>query len=604
MTLYEKFGAHVVEQEGVKGVRFAVWAPNAERVCVAGDFNGWNFSSHPLFNRWDSSGIWEGFIPGLSSGILYKYIITSFKGAQVVEKGDPFAFYSEIPPKTASIVWSLPSLKKTKKRSSYSHNKPISIYEMHLGSWKKKSFYESLTYRELSQTLPSYLVEMGFTHVEFMPVMEHPFFGSWGYQKTGYFAPSSRFGTPNDFLELIEALQEKNIKILLDWVPSHFPLDSHGLAEFDGTYLYEHEDKRKGFHPDWRSGIFNYGRHEVVSFLLSSASFWIDKYNIDGLRVDAVSSMLYLDYSRQEGEWIPNCFGGNENLEATNFLKVLNEHLYHKYPHIDMIAEESTAWPMVSRPVHLGGLGFGYKWNMGWMHDTLSYFSKDPIYRKWDHPKLLFSMCYFFHENFILSLSHDEVVYGKGSLFSKMPGDPWQKFANLRLLYSYLFTHPGKKLLFMGSELGQIKEWDHDGSLSWELLEKPSHRGIQKIIKTLNHLYQKEPSLHLHDHDTEGFEWVHLHDSDHSVIAFLRKGEETHPPLLVVCNFTPMPRKNYLLHTWMKGTWRLIFSSDSLEFGGSGYPVKEVVISEKGEPFAWMHLDLPPLGALIYQHKK
>ena len=601
-TLYEKFGAHCINHQGVDGVYFSLWAPNAKSVHVIGDFNHWNRAAHPMFCRWDSSGIWECFVPHLKAGSLYKYFIVSHVGHQELEKSDPFAFLSELPPKTASVVWDLSFQWKStenKPQPSSSHTQPMSIYEMHLGSWKKKSFHESYSFIELSQTLPAYLEEMGFTHVELMPVMEHPFFGSWGYQKTGYFAPSSRFGTPQDFMTLIDALHAANIKIILDWVPSHFPSDPHSLIQFDGTCLFEHEDPKQGFHPDWKSSIFNFSRHEVSSFLISSAAFWCDKYKIDGLRVDAVSSMLYLDYSRKPGEWTPNIFGGNENLESLQFIKELNEHLYQRFPHIDMIAEESTAWPMVSRPTTCGGLGFGYKWNMGWMNDTLSYFSKDPIYRKYDHPRLLFSMCYYYTENFILSLSHDEVVYGKGSLLAKMPGDLWQKFANLRLLFSYMFTHPGKKLLFMGSEIGQWEEWNHDGCLQWDLLQYSSHLGIQELIKDLNRLYTTYPALYQLDHDPNGFQWVHLHDSANSVIGFLRKSSNDPKTLLVLCNFTPMVREHYVIEKFSNETWKLIFNSDDLKYDGSLYPVKQILDPNlHGIPF---EVTLAPLATLIYE---
>lgn len=603
-SLYEKFGSHCVCHEGQEGVYFSVWAPNAKAVHVIGDFNNWNHSSHPMFARWDSSGIWECFIPHLKSGTLYKYFIHSHMGNKEIEKGDPFAFLWEIPPKTASVVWDLDFDWKHSKKSSKpseSYKKPMSTYEIHIGSWKKKSFHESYSFLELASELPKYLCEMGFTHVEFMPVMEHPFFGSWGYQKTGYFAPSSRFGTPQDFMTLIDALHACGIRIILDWVPSHFPSDPHSLINFDGTSLFEHEDPKLGFHPDWKSSIFNYSRLEVASFLISSAAFWCDIYNVDGLRVDAVSSMLYLDYSRKPGEWYPNIFGGNENLESIQFLKDLNEHLYNRFPNIDLIAEESTAWPMVSRPTTCSGLGFGFKWNMGWMHDTLHYFSKDPIYRKYDHPRLLFSMCYYYTENFILSLSHDEVVYGKGSLINKMPGNLWQKFANLRLLFSYLYTHPGKKLLFMGAEIAQWNEWNHDGCLQWDLLQFSSHQGIQELVKDLNTLHKTCPALYELDHDPEGFQWVHLHDSDNSVIAFLRKSSNPLEILLILCNFTPVVREKYEIDKFSDDTWLLIFNSDDLKYDGSLYPVKEI-LDPKSSPFSSkLEVTLAPLATLIYK---
>lgn len=601
-SLYEKLGAHLTQHEGENGVAFALWAPNAKSVFVIGDFNDWNRGSHELFARWDSSGIFEGFIPGVKKGALYKYLIHSHIDDQVIEKADPFSFFWEIPPKTASIVWDLDYQWKhcvIPKKSS--HSLPVSIYEVHLGSWKKESFYESLSYQSLAKELPSYLEDMGFTHVEFLPVMEHPFYGSWGYQKVGYFSPSSRFGTPQDFMVLIDELHKKGIKVILDWVPSHFPSDGHSLIRFDGTALFEHDDPKLGFHPDWKSMVFNYGRLEVCSFLISSAAFWIEKYHIDGLRVDAVSSMLYLDYSRKEGEWIPNIFGGNENLEASQFLKVLNEYLYAKFPHIDMIAEESTAWPMVSRPTCSGGLGFGYKWNMGWMHDTLNYFCKDPIYRKYDHTKLLFSMCYYYTENFILSLSHDEVVYGKGSLIRKMPGDLWQKFANLRLLYSYMYTHPGKKLLFMGGEFAQWNEWNHDECLQWDLLKYLPHIGIQNLIRDLNCLYKNEKALHELDHDPKGFEWVHLHDSDSSMIVFFRTAQDNRDKLLIICNFTPVVRENYEITLFSKKKWALIFNSDSIDYDGSSYPVKETLIPKIDPMISHLFITLAPLATLIYR---
>ena len=603
-SLYEKFGSHYLTHEGDEGVYFSVWAPNAKSVHVIGDFNNWDRSSCPMYCRWDSSGIWECFIPHLKPGAIYKYFIRSHVSHQEFEKGDPFAFLWEIPPKTASVVWDLDFTWKHSfhsASSSLSYQKPMSTYEMHLGSWKKKSPHESYSFLELAKELPSYLDQMGFTHVEFMPVMEHPFFGSWGYQKTGYFAPSSRFGTPQDFMALIDALHAKGIRVILDWVPSHFPSDPHSLISFDGTSLFEHEDPKLGFHPDWKSSIFNYSRLEVSSFLISSAAFWCDVYKVDGLRVDAVSSMLYLDYSRKPGEWSTNVFGGNENLESIQFLKQLTEHLYQRFPNIDLIAEESTAWPMVSRPTTCGGLGFGFKWNMGWMHDTLHYFSKDPIYRKFDHPRLLFSMCYYYTENFVLSLSHDEVVYGKGSLLNKMPGDLWQKFANLRLLFSYMFTHPGKKLLFMGAEIAQWQEWNHDGCLQWDLLQFSSHQGILELVKDLNKLYKSYPALFALDHDPEGFQWVHLHDSDNSVIGFLRKSSNPAQVLLVLCNFTPIVRENYAIDKFSNDRFELIFNSDDLKYDGSHYPVQQILDPKACQLSKNLEVTLAPLAALIYK---
>jgi len=602
-TLFEKLGSHLVTIDAVEGTYFAVWAPNAKKVCVIGSFNGWNRHSHPLFPRWDHSGIWEGFIPGVGAGTLYKYFILSNVDHLAIEKGDPFAFHWETPPKTASVVWDVHYpwketswLKQRQSRNTLTA--PMSIYEMHFGSWQRHLDNTPLTYREVANRLPPYLQEMGFTHVEFMPLMEHPFYGSWGYQKTGYFAPSSRFGSPQDFMYLIERLHAHGIGVFLDWVPSHFPSDSHGLAYFDGTALFEHADPRRGFHPDWQSYIFNYTRNEVRSFLFSSAAFWIEKYHVDGLRVDAVSSMLYLDYSRKPGEWLPNQYGSHENLEAISFLQQLNAQLYHTFPHIQMIAEESTAWPKVSKPTSEGGLGFGLKWNMGWMHDTLQYFDKDPIHRKYHHHKLLFSMCYFFNENFLLSLSHDEVVYGKKSLLQKMPGDLWQKFANLRLLYTYMFTHPGKKLLFMGSEFAPWKEWNHDVSLDWHLLHEPPHRGIQHLIKDLNHLYREEIALHSHDFEQMGFAWISLHDHEQSVLAFYRHAAHDTNTLIVVCNFTPIPRHDYTIELKKASSWKVIFNSDSTYYGGSNLLLPEIVTTSEKQPHT-LRITLPPLGALI-----
>lgn len=601
--LFDKLGSHPMTLEGVAGTYFAVWAPNAKKVSVMGSFNGWNRTTHPLFPRWDSSGIWEGFIPHVKQGDLYKYSILSLFTQLLLDKGDPFAVHWETPPRTASVVWDLSYTWNENKWSSVRQKKnqlnaPMSIYEIHFGSWQRHLNNSPLTYREMAERLPRYLTEMGFTHVEFMPLMEHPFYGSWGYQKIGYFAPSSRYGTPQDFMYLIECLHEHNIGVFLDWVPSHFPSDGHSLAHFDGTALFEHADPRQGFHPDWQSYIFNYARHEVRSFLFSSAAFWLAKYHVDGLRVDAVSSMLYLDYSRKPGEWIPNRYGGHENLEAISFIKELNAYLYKTFPHIQMIAEESTAWPKVSRPTSYGGLGFGLKWNMGWMHDTLKYFDKDPVHRKYYHQQLLFSMYYFFNENFTLSLSHDEVVYGKKSLLSKMPGDDWQKFANLRLLYSYMFTHPGKKLLFMGAEIAQWREWNHDFSLDWHLLEYTPHQGIQKLLKDLNKLYQEESALYERDFDPGGFEWVSLHDHEHSVIVFLRRGSSPTEVLLTLCNFTPVPRNHYTVELKKPGSWKCVFNSDASCYGGSGLPLKEVFVTSNTSSCT-LSLTLPPLATLV-----
>jgi 1,4-alpha-glucan branching enzyme len=608
-NLYNKLGSHLLELNGVKGTHFAVWAPNAEYVSVIGDFNGWNKESHPLSVRWDESGIWEGFIPNLGENTLYKYNIVSKVNNYKVEKGDPFAFKWETPPKTASIVRELKYewndaqwLKNREKHNSL--NSPMSTYELHIGSWKRipEQGNRSLNYRELAVELAQYLREMGFTHVEFMPVMEHPFYGSWGYQTTGYFAPTSRYGSPQDFMYLVDYLHQHDIGVILDWVPSHFPGDEFGLHFFDGTHLYEHEDKRKGYHPDWDSYIFNYGRNEVKSFLISSAQFWLDKYHIDALRVDAVASMLYLDYSRNDGEWIPNEHGGNENLEAINLIRELNKSTYTTYPGIQTIAEESTAWPMVSKPTDVGGLGFGMKWNMGWMNDTLKYFEKDPIHRKYYHNMLTFSMIYAFNENFVLSLSHDEVVYGKGSLFNKMPGDEWQKASNLRALYGYMFGHPGKKLLFMGGEFGQWSEWDHERSLDWHLLGNPLNAGIQKWVSDLNSFYKDQPALYEIDFSSEGFEWRNVDDNESSVISFIRKSNKDSDVILVVCNFTPVVRESYKIHVPTRGYWRECLNSDALIYGGSGVGNGggvETKTDANGGGNNYIDICLPPLGVLF-----
>ncbi len=609
--LYNKLGSHVTTLEGVQGTYFAVWAPNAEYVSVIGDFNGWNRESHPLKIREDESGIWEGFIAGIGPGTLYKYHIISRYNLYRVDKGDPFAFRWETPPKTASMVWDLSYewADKNWMENRYKANAleaPWAIYEVHLGSWRRvpEEGNRFLTYREIAPYLADYVREMGFTHVEFLPIMEHPFYGSWGYQTVGYFAPTSRYGTPQDFMYLIDYLHQNGIGVILDWVPSHFPSDEHGLVYFDGTHLYEHADPKKGYHPDWNSYIFNHGRNEVRAFLISSALFWLDKYHIDGLRVDAVASMLYLDYSRKEGEWIPNVFGGRENLEAISFLKRFNEMVYGEYPDVQTIAEESTAWPMVSKPVYIGGLGFGMKWNMGWMHDTLKYMSTDPIFRKYHHNQLTFSIWYAFSENFVLPLSHDEVVHGKGSLIGKMPGDEWQKNANLRLLFGYMYGHPGKKLLFMGGEIGQWPEWNHEESIEWHVLDYPFHRGVQKWVQDLNHFYRTEPALYELDFRMEGFEWIDFHDWEHSIISFLRKGKTTSDLILVVCNFTPVPRQNYLIGVPRGGFWKEMLNSDADFYGGSGVGnaggVEAIPHMVFGRPYA-LSLTLPPLGVLFFK---
>jgi 1,4-alpha-glucan branching enzyme len=611
--LYEKLGSYPMQVEGTPGTYFAVWAPNAERVSVMGFFNGWNQESHPLQAREDASGIWEGFLPQVEVGDVYKYHIVSRYNHYRVDKGDPFAFRWEEPPKTASIVWDLAydwadeAWMNNRSRSN-AFTAPMAIYEVHLGSWRRvpEEGNRSLTYRELAHHLVEYTAQMGFTHVELLPVMEHPFYGSWGYQTTGYFAPTCRYGTPQDFMYLVDCLHQHGIGVILDWVPSHFPSDEHGLVFFDGTHLYEHADPRKGFHPDWNSTIFNYGRNEVKAFLISSALFWLEKYHIDGLRVDAVASILYLDYARKEGEWIPNEYGGHENIEAIAFLKRLNEAAYGKFGDIQTIAEESTAWPMVSRPTYVGGLGFGMKWMMGWMHDTLQYFSKDPVYRKHYHNLLTFSLWYAFNENFVLPLSHDEVVYRKGSLVGKMSGDEWQRFANLRLLYGYMYGHPGKKLLFMGSEFGQVREWNHEESLEWHVLQYRYHQGIQQWIKDLNHCYRTEPALHELDFSPEGFQWVDFQDWEQSTISFIRKRKKSDEVILVVFNFTPVPRRNYRVGVPRGGYWQEVLNSDATVYGGSGHGnlggVEAAPIPAHGRELS-VSLVLPPLGVIFLKNK-
>ncbi len=606
--IYEKMGAHVVESNGTTGTVFSVWAPNAREVSVVGDFNGWTPQSHPLQAR-GLSGIWEGFIPGLGKGTMYKFHIHSTQLAYQIEKTDPVGLFTEKPPRTASVVWDLDytwndAAFLEKRAALNSLHAPMSIYEVHLGSWMRipEEDNRSLTYREIAPRLADHVNRLGFTHVELLPIMEHPFYGSWGYQTTGYFAPTSRYGTPQDFMYLVDYLHQHGIAVILDWVPSHFPSDGHGLAYFDGTHLFEHSDSRQGFHPDWKTFIFNYGRTEVRSFLMSSAMFWLDKYHADGLRVDAVASMLYLDYSRKEGEWIPNKFGGRENLEAIDFLRRFNLEAYGEHPDIQTYAEESTSYPMVSRPTHLGGLGFGLKWDMGWMHDTLQYFSQDPIYRQYHHSKLTFRMLYSFHENFVLPLSHDEVVHGKGSLIGKMPGDEWQRFANLRLLFAYMFAQPGKKLLFMGCEFGQVSEWSHDHSLDWDVLQYPVHSGLMNWVKQLNRLYRSESALHWFDNDPRGFEWVDCNDAPMSVISLLRKGKDGENPILIACNFTPVPRLGYMVGVPTGGYWKELLNSDGREYGGSnmGNAGGAEALPEKthGRPYS-LRLTLPPLGALF-----
>ncbi len=606
--LYDKLGAHPMTVAGVAGTYFAVWAPNAEAVFLVGDFNGWNKVSDPLLPR-QNSGIWEGFLPGLGRGDTYKlHIVSQYHGYQV-DKADPFALYAEVPPRTASRVWDLDYAWgdhdwMTRRARNNSLAAPVSIYEVHLGSWRRvpEQGNRSLSYRELAPQLCEYVKYMGFTHVEFLPVMEHPFFGSWGYQSTGYFAPSSRYGAPQDFMYLVDHLHQNGIGVILDWVPSHFPTDEHGLVFFDGTHLFEHADPRKGHHPDWNSAIFNYGRNEVRSFLLSNALFWLDKYHADGLRVDAVASMLYLDYSRKAGEWIPNPYGGRENLDAISFLRRLNEDVYKAHPDVQTIAEESTAWPMVSRPTYVGGLGFGLKWDMGWMHDTLQYLARDPVHRRYHHGELTFRMVYAFNENFVLPLSHDEVVHGKGSLLSRMPGDDWQKFANLRLLFGYLYTQPGKKLLFMGGEFGQWSEWRHDASLDWHQCQYGPHQGIQRWVHDLNWLYRGEPALYELDHSPSGFQWIDYGNADDSVLSYLRLGQITGAIVLVVCNFTPVPRHGYRIGVPRGGGWREIVNSDAHDYGGSGLGnaggCHADAVPFHGRPWS-LRLTLPPLGVVV-----
>jgi len=610
--LYDKLGSHPTSVDGREGTHFAVWAPNAKHVAVIGDFNEWRFGSHPLRLRGDGSGIWEGFIPEVSRGTLYKYHIESRSHrGRSMDKGDPFALYWELPPRTASIVWDLkPSWDDEEwmrnRSGKNSLDSPWSIYEMHLGSWKRAPEDNNrwMTYRETAADLPDHLGETGFTHVEFLPIMEHPYSRSWGYQTLGYFSPTSRFGLPEDFIHLVNELHKRGFGVILDWVPSHFPSDAYGLADYDGTHLYEYADPKKGYHPDWNSYIFDFGKNEVRSFLMSSALFWLDKYHADGLRVDAVASMIYLDYSRKKGEWVPNKYGGRENLEAISFIRELNEAVYRAHHDVQMIAEESTAWPMVSRPTHVGGLGFGMKWNMGWMHDTLEYMTKDPVYRKHHHDQLTFSLWYAFAENFVLPLSHDEVVYGKRSLLDKMPGDVWQKFANLRLLYGYMYGHPGKKLLFMGGELGQWDEWDFEKSLDWHLLEDDKHRKLRLWLKDLNTFYRTESAMHQLDFERLGFEWLDIQDWEKSIVSFARRARNPEHVVVSVCNFTPKPRKNYRLGVPSGGRWKEVLNSDALEYGGSGQGNLGGVEANH-HPFHGrtdsISITLPPLGCLFFR---
>ncbi|HJR76281.1 MAG TPA: 1,4-alpha-glucan branching protein GlgB [Nitrospiraceae bacterium] len=577
VNLYDKLGAHPGRVNGRDGTFFAVWAPDAERVSVIGSFNDWKQDTHYLSPR-GHSGIWEGFVPGVGVSTLYKYHIRSRFNGYRVDKTDPLSFFNEIPPKTASIVWDLgyqwnDAEWMKQRRDKNAPTAPMAIYEIHVGSWRRvpSEGNRSLSYREMAVPLAEYVKQMGFTHVEFLPLMDHPFFGSWGYQTTGYFAPSGNYGTPQDLMFLIDTLHQHGVGVILDWVPSHFPTDEHGLGYFDGTHLYEHAHPKQGFHPEWNTYVFNYGRNEVRSFLISSALFWLDKYHVDGFRVDAVASMLYLDYSRKEGEWIPNQYGGRENLEAISFLRRFNEEVYKRFPDVQTTAEESTAWPAVSRPNYVGGLGFGLKWDMGWMHDTLKYMQTDPIYRRYHHHQLTFRMLYAFHENFVLPLSHDEVVYGKRSLLEKMPGDDWQKFANLRVLFGYMYAQAAKKLLFMGGEIAQRSEWAHDRQLEWEQLQHASHLGIQRWVADLNRVYRTERALHEDDLNPNGFEWIDCNDAESSVISLMRKGHTTQDLILVVCNFTPVPRPNYRVGAPRGGYWQEILNSDSSWYGGGDW---------------------------------
>lgn len=609
--LYEKLGAHVIEVDGIHGVYFAVWAPSAKSVSVIGDFNYWQGEEHQLYVRWDSSGIWEGFIPLVTIGSAYKYKIHSSNDNFVTEKADPFAFYCEKPPRTASIIWDLDYKWKdqtwmTSRKQNNDLDKPYSVYEVHLGSWMRhEGDSRFLSYTEVADKLVTYVKETGFTHVEFMPIMEYPYDPSWGYQLVGYFAPTSRFGTPQEFMHLVDSLHAAGIGVILDWVPSHFPEDAHGLGFFDGSHLYEHPDRRKGYHPDWKSLVFNYGRNEVRSFLISNAIFWLQNYHIDGLRVDAVASMLYLDYSRNEGEWEANIYGGRENLDTISFLKDFNEAVYANFEGVQTIAEESTSFPMVSRPTFMGGLGFGMKWMMGWMHDTLHYFQKETVYRKYHQNELTFSMTYAFSENFMLPLSHDEVVYGKKSIAGRMPGDEWQKFANLRLLYGYMFTHPGTKLLFMGAEFGQSAEWNFQQSLDWHLLQYPFHQGIQKTIKALNLLYKSEPALYEKQFSPEGFEWINYSDHENAVMCYMRKGNNEKDNLIIVANFTPVVRENYMFGLPKKGMLNELFNSDAVIFEGSGVEnknnLKVVATPYDGRDYS-IALTLPPLAICVYKY--
>ena len=612
LWLYEKLGAHPMKLEGVAGVGFLVWAPNARRVSVVGNFNGWDGRRHPMRKRVEC-GVWELFVPGIDRGEVYKFEIKGPRGELLPLKADPLAFAAEPPPRTASVVhglakpqWSDETWMRARATRN-ARNAPISIYECHLGSWMRvpEDGNRYLTYDELAERLVPYVAEMGFTHLELLPVSEFPFDGSWGYQPIGLFAPTSRHGGPEAFARFVDRCHKSGIGLLLDWVPGHFPTDPHGLGGFDGTHLYEHADPRLGFHLDWHTLIYNYGRREVANFLLANGLFWLKHYHVDGLRVDAVASMLYLDYSRQPGQWIPNVYGGNENLDAIAFLRRLNELAYAEADGAMTVAEESTAWPSVSLPTYLGGLGFGYKWNMGWMHDTLSYIGEDPVYRKYHHHQLTFGLIYAFSENFVLPLSHDEVVHGKGSLLGKMPGDRWQKFANLRAYFGFMFAHPGKKLLFMGGELAQEREWNHDASLDWHLLDDPMHHGVQTVVRDLNRLYRELPALHRRDCESEGFEWLELHDSEQSVLVFMRRAGDA-PNVVVACNFTPLPRYGYRVGVPLPGYYRERLNTDAALYGGAnignGGGVAADQVASHGRPCS-LSLTLPPLATVIFEHQ-
>jgi 1,4-alpha-glucan branching enzyme len=607
VRLYEKLGAHVTTIEGTPGVIFGVWAPNADDVSVVGDFNRWDPTATPLRPR-ASSGIWEGFVPGIGQGTIYKYSIKPRFSAQRIEKSDPFGFAAEVRPRTASIVWDLSKYEwrdeawLSRRPEAQAFDAPISMYEVHLGSWRRAPENNGfLSYRELGSQIAEYCQSMGYTHVELLPISEHPLDASWGYQTVGYYAPTSRFGSPDDFRAFVDILHQAGIGVLLDWVPAHFPRDGHGLAYFDGTALYEHADPRQGEHPDWGTKIFNYGRNEVRSFLISNAVYWVEQYHIDGLRVDAVASMLYLDYSRKAGEWVPNQYGGRENLDAISFLQRMNEVVHTECPGVLTVAEESTAWPQVTRPPYMGGLGFSLKWNMGWMHDTLEYISKEPVHRRWHHNDLTFSLLYAFHENFVLPFSHDEVVHGKGSLLNKVPGDPWQKFANLRLLYAYMYGHPGKKLLFMGLDFGQGDEWTETKSIDWHLLQFPYQSGLQRCVADLHRVYRSTPALYEVDFEWTGFQWLESHDNENSVFAFLRRGHDPNQMLVVVCNFTPIPRYAYRVGVPTGGPWYEVLNTDSSLYAGGNVGNGGQVWAQDepwaGQPHS-LELTIPPLGAV------